>query len=46
VHQRPQAVTRPGHMNRQTRHRLPGRTPPRRHPHLDTALTKETAKRP
>lgn len=42
VHQPPQAVARPGHANRQTHHRLPGRTPPRRHPHLDPTLIKET----
>lgn len=42
VHQPPQAVAQPGHTNRQTRLRLPGRTPPRRHPHVDTTLTKET----
>ncbi|MFC5639569.1 transposase [Streptomyces bullii] len=42
VHQPPQAVARPGHTNRQARDRLPGRTPPRGHPHLDPTLTKET----
>jgi transposase len=35
----------PGHTNRQTRHRLPGRTPPRQHPHLDPTMTKETEPR-
>lgn len=35
VPQPPQAVARPGHANRQTRHRLRGRTPPRIHLDLD-----------
>lgn len=35
-------VARSGHPNRQARHRLPGRIPHCRHPHLDPTLTKET----
>ncbi|RAJ65981.1 hypothetical protein K376_00248 [Streptomyces sp. PsTaAH-130] len=42
VHQPAKTVARPGRTNRQTRYRLPGRTPPRRHHHLDPTLTKET----
>lgn len=45
VHQPAQAVARPGHTNRPARHRLPDRTPPRRHPHPDPTLTKETEPR-
>lgn len=33
-----QAVARPGHANGQARHRLPGRTPPRRDPHLGSPI--------
>ena len=43
VHQPTQAVARPGHANGQARHRLPGRTPPRRHPHLDSRVTAEAS---
>lgn len=35
-------VTRTGLGRPRARHRLPGRTPRRRHPHLDPTLTKET----
>ncbi|WP_390898507.1 transposase [Streptomyces fulvoviolaceus] len=45
VHRPPQAVARPGHTNRQACYRLRGRTPPRRHPHLDPTPTKETGPR-
>lgn len=41
VHQPLQAVAPPGHANRRTRHRLPGRTR-RWHPHLDPTPAKET----
>lgn len=34
MHQPVQTVARPGPADRQVRHRLPGRTAPRRHPHL------------
>ena len=40
MHQPSQAMARPGHANRQARHRLPGRTTPRRHPHLDAAASR------
>ena len=36
------AVARPGRANRQTHHRLSGRTPHCGHPHVDPTLTKET----
>ncbi len=45
LHQPTQAVARPGHTNRQARPCLPGRATPRRHPHLDPTLTKETEPR-
>lgn len=46
MHQPAEAVARPGHANGQARHRLQGRTPPRRHPHLGTPMTTEQEPRP
>ncbi len=45
MHQPDQAMARPGPANRQARHCLPGRTPPRRHPHLDPTLSGEEPNR-
>ncbi|MFK4066775.1 transposase [Streptomyces sp. NPDC029674] len=44
VHQQAQTVARPGHPLRQDRHHLPRRTPPRRHLHLVSEVTRR--KRP
>lgn len=39
-------MARPGHGDRQARHRLPGRTPPRRDPHPGTAVARSAIDHP